>query len=136
MDAGDYKVAIAFQERIKLPKEEMSYYEDLAEMYVGTDVSPDFYGWVFPKYDHVAVGTGTMQKNQLILLHGSSAHSNMIIFRKYPPIKIRRNISSDIHFSKIFVVTHFFFRQFNSFLKCYSNFVISCIHCFGNSTIS
>jgi geranylgeranyl reductase len=42
MDAGDYKVAIAFQERIKLPKEEMSYYEDLAEMYVGTDVSPIF----------------------------------------------------------------------------------------------
>ena len=25
-------------------------------MYVGDDVSPDFYGWVFPKYDHVAVG--------------------------------------------------------------------------------
>ena len=67
MDAGDYKVAIAFQERIKLPKEEMSYYEDLAEMYVGTDVSPDFYGWVFPKYDHVAVGTGTMQKNQSLI---------------------------------------------------------------------
>ena len=67
MDAGDYNVAIAFQERIKLPKEEMSYYEDLAEMYVGTDVSPDFYGWVFPKYDHVAVGTGTMQKNQALI---------------------------------------------------------------------
>jgi len=33
---------------------------DLAEMYVGDDVSPDFYGWVFPKYDHVAVGTGTV----------------------------------------------------------------------------
>ena len=65
--AGDYKVAIAFQERIKLPKEEMSYYEDLAEMYVGTDVSPDFYGWVFPKYDHVAVGTGTMQQNQSLI---------------------------------------------------------------------
>ena len=29
-------------------------------MYVGDDVSPDFYGWVFPKYDHVAVGTGTV----------------------------------------------------------------------------
>ena len=67
MDAGDYNVAIAFQERIKLPKEEMSYYENLAEMYVGTDVSPDFYGWVFPKYDHVAVGTGTMQKNQALI---------------------------------------------------------------------
>ena len=39
MDAGDYNVAIAFQERIKIPQEEMSYYEDLAEMYVGTDVS-------------------------------------------------------------------------------------------------
>merc|ERR1719455_59711 len=26
----------------------MAYYEDLAEMYVGSDVSPDFYGWVFP----------------------------------------------------------------------------------------
>ncbi len=67
MDAGDYNVAIAFQERIKLPEKEMSYYEDLAEMYVGTDVSPDFYGWVFPKYDHVAVGTGTMQKNQSLI---------------------------------------------------------------------
>ncbi len=67
MDAGDYNVAIAFQERIKLPQKEMSYYEDLAEMYVGTDVSPDFYGWVFPKYDHVAVGTGTMQKNQSLI---------------------------------------------------------------------
>ncbi len=67
MDAGDYNVAIAFQERIKLPEKEMKYYEDLAEMYVGTDVSPDFYGWVFPKYDHVAVGTGTMQENQSLI---------------------------------------------------------------------
>ncbi|EDY39062.1 geranylgeranyl reductase [Cyanobium sp. PCC 7001] len=67
MDAGDYNVAIAFQERIKLPAKEMSYYEDLAEMYVGTDVSPDFYAWVFPKYDHVAVGTGTMQNNQALI---------------------------------------------------------------------
>lgn len=67
MDAGDYNMAIAFQERIRLPKEEMAYYEDLAEMYVGNDVSPDFYAWVFPKYDHVAVGTGTMQKNQSMI---------------------------------------------------------------------
>ena len=67
MDAGDYNVAIAFQERIRLPREEMAYYEDLAEMYVGTDVSPDFYAWVFPKYDHVAVGTGTMQQNQSLI---------------------------------------------------------------------
>lgn len=64
IDAGDYNYAIAFQERIRLPEDKMAYYHDLAEMYVGTDVSPDFYAWVFPKYDHVAVGTGTMKVNQ------------------------------------------------------------------------
>jgi hypothetical protein len=48
------------QERIKIPEDKMVYYENLAEMYVGDDVSPDFYGWVFPKCDHVAVGTGTV----------------------------------------------------------------------------
>ncbi|MBE9125883.1 MULTISPECIES: geranylgeranyl reductase [unclassified Coleofasciculus] len=64
IDAGDYNYAIAFQERIRLPEPQMAYYEDLAEMYVGNDVSPDFYAWVFPKYDHVAVGTGTMKVNQ------------------------------------------------------------------------
>lgn len=35
-------------------------WQEMAEMYVGDDVSPDFYGWVFPKYDHVGVGTGTV----------------------------------------------------------------------------
>ncbi len=64
IDAGDYNYAIAFQERIRLPEDKMGYYEELAEMYVGDDVSPDFYAWVFPKYDHVAVGTGTMRVNQ------------------------------------------------------------------------
>ncbi|HEY9667701.1 MAG TPA: geranylgeranyl reductase [Coleofasciculaceae cyanobacterium] len=65
IDAGDYNYAIAFQERIRLPEHMMGYYENLAEMYVGNDVSPDFYAWVFPKYDHVAVGTGTMKVNKL-----------------------------------------------------------------------
>ncbi|KAL4430731.1 hypothetical protein ABPG75_005987 [Micractinium tetrahymenae] len=60
IDAGEYDYAIAFQERIRIPEDKMEYYKDLAEMYVGDDVSPDFYGWVFPKYDHVAVGTGTV----------------------------------------------------------------------------
>jgi len=67
MDAGDYNYAIAFQERIRIPEDKMEYYHDLAEMYVGDDVSPDFYAWVFPKYDHVAVGTGTMHKNQRMI---------------------------------------------------------------------
>ncbi len=65
MDAGDYNYAIAFQERIRLPQDKMAYYNELAEMYVGNDVSTDFYAWVFPKYDHVAVGTGTMQVNKM-----------------------------------------------------------------------
>ena len=47
--AGEYDYAIAFQERIRIPDAAMEYYKDLAEMYVGDDVSPDFYGWVFPK---------------------------------------------------------------------------------------
>jgi geranylgeranyl reductase len=67
IDAGDYNYAIAFQERIRLPEHKMDYYQDLAEMYVGTDVSPDFYAWVFPKYDHVAVGTGTMKVNKSLI---------------------------------------------------------------------
>ncbi|MDV3000995.1 MAG: hypothetical protein N5P05_002601 [Chroococcopsis gigantea SAG 12.99] len=67
IDAGDYNYAIAFQERIRLPQDKMAYYEDLAEMYVGKDVSPDFYAWVFPKYDHVAVGTGTMKPNKAMI---------------------------------------------------------------------
>lgn len=70
--AGDYTCAIAFQERIKLPEDKMRYYENLAEMYVGNDVSPDFYAWVFPKCDHVAVGTGTVcsKKNIKIFQRG------------------------------------------------------------------
>ncbi|KAJ8600598.1 hypothetical protein CTAYLR_010657 [Chrysophaeum taylorii] len=60
IDAGEYNSAITFQERIKISDEQMKFYEELAEMYVGDDVSPDFCGWVFPKYDHVGVGTGTV----------------------------------------------------------------------------
>ncbi|XP_027163980.1 uncharacterized protein LOC113764117 [Coffea eugenioides] len=73
--AGDYTCAIAFQERIKLPEEKMEYYENLAEMYVGNDVSPDFYAWVFPKCDHVAVGTGTVcsKKDIKMFQHGIRA---------------------------------------------------------------
>lgn len=67
--AGDYACAIAFQERIKLPDEKMAYYENLAEMYVGDDVSPDFYAWVFPKCDHVAVGTGTVRAKKDIKVY-------------------------------------------------------------------
>jgi geranylgeranyl reductase len=52
------KHASAIQERLYLPDDAMAYYETTAELYLGDDVSPDFYGWIFPKSDHVAVGTG------------------------------------------------------------------------------
>ncbi|MDX2273338.1 MAG: geranylgeranyl reductase [Cyanobacteriota bacterium] len=64
MGAGDYNYALAFQERVRIPEDKMAYYQDRAEMYVGDDVSTDFYAWVFPKSDHVAVGTGTMKVHQ------------------------------------------------------------------------
>jgi geranylgeranyl reductase len=50
--------ASAIQERLELPPDAMAYYENRAELYLGDDISPDFYGWIFPKGDHVAVGTG------------------------------------------------------------------------------
>ncbi len=52
------KHASAIQERLMLPDDAMEYYQSTAELYLGDDISPDFYGWVFPKSDHVAVGTG------------------------------------------------------------------------------
>jgi geranylgeranyl reductase len=52
------KHASAIQERLSLPDDAMEYYTTRAELYLGDDVSPDFYGWIFPKSDHVAVGTG------------------------------------------------------------------------------
>ncbi|KAH7836984.1 hypothetical protein Vadar_008178 [Vaccinium darrowii] len=90
--AGDYACAIAFQERIKLPEDKMDYYRNLAEMYVGNDVSPDFYAWVFPKCDHVAVGTGTVCSKQDIKLfqHG-------IRERVYPKIKGGKVIKVEAH---------------------------------------
>ncbi len=50
--------ALAIQERIALPPAKMKEWEQYAELYLGPEVSPDFYGWVFPKSDHVSVGVG------------------------------------------------------------------------------
>ncbi|KAK3015522.1 hypothetical protein RJ639_005770 [Escallonia herrerae] len=76
--AGNYACAIAFQERIRLPDHKMEYYNNLAEMYVGNDVSPDFYAWVFPKCDHVAVGTGTLRSKQDIKLLQSGIRARVL----------------------------------------------------------
>ncbi|MEI8032888.1 MAG: geranylgeranyl diphosphate reductase [Chlorobiaceae bacterium] len=34
-------------------------YRDIVEIWFDGEVSPDFYGWIFPKADHLAIGTGT-----------------------------------------------------------------------------
>ena len=49
---------VAIQERIRLPADKMARWEDTADLYLGTAVSPDLYAWAFPKKDHVAVGIG------------------------------------------------------------------------------
>lgn len=62
---------IAIQERMYLPEDKMKRWEDTADLYLGQDVSPDLYAWVFPKADHIAVGCGagpgnTAQARQLL----------------------------------------------------------------------
>ncbi len=59
--------SVGLQERVALPPEQMARWETTADMYLGGDISPDFYGWVFPKGDHVAVGVGVGRK------HGKNA---------------------------------------------------------------
>lgn len=49
---------VAIQERMRLPDAKMAHWQDTASLYLGQDVSPDLYAWVFPKADHVAVGCG------------------------------------------------------------------------------
>lgn len=50
--------AVAIQERIALPQSQMARWEETADLYLGSEVSPDLYAWAFPKRDHIAVGIG------------------------------------------------------------------------------
>ena len=56
----------------------MAYYENRAELYLGDDISPDFYGWIFPKGDHVAVGPAAApntRTNRIRILEGVKARA-------------------------------------------------------------
>ncbi len=53
---------IAMQQRFKYTPA-IQKFSDIIEIWFDSEVSPDFYGWIFPKADHLAIGTGTEDKN-------------------------------------------------------------------------
>lgn len=59
---------IGVQERIKVSQEQMERYGDLAEFWYGSEISPSLYGWVFPKGDHLCIGTAVSPKDSKRLL--------------------------------------------------------------------
>lgn len=59
---------IAMQQRFHYC-DTLKSYEELVEIWFDGEVSPDFYGWIFPKTDHIAIGTGTeFRKHNLRVL--------------------------------------------------------------------
>ncbi|MBC8044178.1 MAG: geranylgeranyl diphosphate reductase [Rhizobacter sp.] len=54
--------AVAIQQRFHYSPA-LEKWNNLVEIWFDSEVSPDFYAWVFPKADHIAVGTGTENKN-------------------------------------------------------------------------
>jgi geranylgeranyl reductase len=54
---------LALQERIKVSSGQMDFYRDRCEFWYGSEISPSLYGWVFPKGDHLYVGTAVDGKN-------------------------------------------------------------------------
>jgi len=52
-------VYMVLQEKVELAGEMRRFYEDRCEFWYGADISPNFYGWVFPKRDFATIGTGT-----------------------------------------------------------------------------
>jgi geranylgeranyl reductase len=57
--------AVAIQQRFHYSPA-LARYENLVEIWFDKEVSPDFYAWVFPKADHIAIGTGTEDKHSNI----------------------------------------------------------------------
>jgi geranylgeranyl diphosphate/geranylgeranyl-bacteriochlorophyllide a reductase len=52
---------IAMQQRFRYTPA-IEKFSDIVEIWFDGEVSPDFYGWIFPKADHLAIGTGTEDK--------------------------------------------------------------------------
>ena len=58
-------LVIAMQQRFHYC-DALKPYEELVEIWFDGEVSPDFYGWIFPKADHIAIGTGTEERRHNI----------------------------------------------------------------------
>ena len=61
---NDLKV-IAMQQRFRYTPS-IEQFSEIVEIWFDGEVSPDFYGWIFPKADHLAIGTGTEDRKHNI----------------------------------------------------------------------
>jgi geranylgeranyl reductase len=52
------QVYLTIQEKVELAGESLRFYEDRCDFRFGSDFSPNFYGWIFPKSDFATIGTG------------------------------------------------------------------------------
>jgi geranylgeranyl reductase len=97
---NDLKV-IAMQQRFHYC-DALKPYEELVEIWFDGEVSPDFYGWIFPKTDHIAIGTGT-EEHRHNVKHLQRRFVEKIGITEKPyldeaakiPMKPRRSFSQD-----------------------------------------
>ncbi|MBM2839028.1 MAG: geranylgeranyl reductase [Deltaproteobacteria bacterium] len=67
---------LAVQEKVHLTGESKRFYEDRCEIWYGAGISPNLYGWVFPKADFATIGTAAPYG------HGRFMDDYMAAFKK------------------------------------------------------
>src|SRR3972149_11153668 len=70
------QVYLTVQEKVELTGEAQKFYEDRCEFWYGADISPNFYGWVFPKGSFATIGIGGPSG------HGKFMDDYMAAFKK------------------------------------------------------
>jgi len=70
------QVYLAVQEKVQLTGKAKKFYEDRCEIWYGAGISPNLYGWVFPKADFATIGTGAPYG------HGRYMDDYMAAFKK------------------------------------------------------
>ena len=70
------QVYLTVQEKVELTGEAQKFYEDRCEFWYGADISPNFYGWVFPKGSFATIGIGAPYG------HGKFMDDYMAAFKK------------------------------------------------------